>query len=595
MTIDPRRGLLAGGLCLVLSIALVETIPVLFGTPQPMVHVIWRDADHAEREALEHRFHLSEAAELSGGRWAYVPQDTTREALRALVRHPKVADTDGIDRNLFRMAANAPLTNRRGGRIVGMPWAPRVFKLLAGALAAAGVVFLVVAAHARGWVRRDALQPSVLGRGIPVASAEAAGIFRIAFGCLVLVYLVRNPVYPDLLNPYELGRAVGPYGSLMRWLGEHEDVVLWIDPAVKAFGGLFILGIGTTITYMAFVATFLVWASVYTLNISHHVVAALGIAMICLIPSRWGDAWSFDAWRASRIAAGHRSPASKRYGYAMWVPVFVLGVTLAAAAASKLRGGLDWIFNGTVKYHFVSDLEHAWVPWGPRLMRHDALAVPVSAVTVVLEALVLTAVFSRSDRYRLIVGLCVAAMLAGFAVFQGIVWPGWWILLVGFLPWHRIQPASALSAVGATSFAQRAVLSAVVLFQIYAWSARIEARPIISSYDMYATTYASDEEYELASNLTYRVLAINSGGAAQELGCDVDDEAARVLTAAARGGSVERTRMRSILTRCLGRRREVQYVLLEGDRQVFDWQTGRFGWKRGVDRIGPVSVGWLWQ
>jgi hypothetical protein len=112
---------------------------------------------------------------------------------------------------------------------------------------------------------------------------------------------------------------------------------------------------------------------------------------------------------------------------------------------------------------------------------------------------------------------------------------------------------------------------------------------------MYATTYASDEEYEWASNLRYRIVAVTPGGTSDELGCDMDDEAARVLARAGDGGIAERARMKPRLAACLKDRPDVEYVALEGDRQVFDWEAGEFVWKRRVDRIGPVPVRWLWK
>ena len=279
----------------------------------------------------------------------------------------------------------------------------------------------------------------------------------------------------------------------------------------------------------------------------------------------------------------------------MWVPVLVLGVSFAAAAWSKLGKGFEWILNGTVKYIFVSDLEHAWVSWAPQLTENNAVAIGMSGAAVVMEALILTAAFSQSDRYRIAVGWCAASLLAGFALFQGIVWPGWWILLVGFLPWHRIRGASIVSAASSLGGAQRAILCAFVLLQLYASSTGTEARPIISAYDMYSATYASDEEYELASNLTYRILAVTPGGGPSELDCDIDDRAAQVLIGAAAGGTMERERIRPLMEACLENRREVEYVTLEGDRRVFNWHTGRFAWTRSVDRIGPVAVNWVWN
>ena len=213
--------------------------------------------------------------------------------------------------------------------------------------------------------------------------------------------------------------------------------------------------------------------------------------------------------------------------------MFVLGLTMFLAAASKLRDGLDWIANGTVKYHFISDLEHAWVPWGVWLTSSHPVAVALSAAAVIAEVLVLTAAFSTSARYRMATGACAAVLLAGFALFQGIVWPGWWILLLGFFPWHWIGGSRLATATGTLSVAQRVALCLLTVLQVCVGWARIEARPVVSAYDMYSTTYADDEEYELASDLTYRILAVTSGGAAEDLECDLDDDGARVLTDAA--------------------------------------------------------------
>jgi hypothetical protein len=586
----------AGVLALLAAAIVLAVLPIVFGRPRPMVHVQWRGIDSTGRAALERQFELGEARDVGGGRWAYVPRDTGRDRLEALVSHPAVADTDGIDRHLFRIARRAPLTERRGG-LIASPLAARAAKLAAYALIGLGLGLLLAAAlsfgSAAGWSWREVAvaMPGVLERGVPVASPQAAGLFRIVFGGLVLIYLACNPVYPALLEPYEIGRAAGAYGGLMRWLAEHPAIVERIDPALKSLGALVVAGAATSVAYPAFVAAFLLWACVYTLNMSHHVVAAIGVALVCLLPARWGDAWSIDAWWRGRPGA----LASKRYGFAMWVPVVVAGAAFSAAAASKLGHGADWILNGSVKYHFVSDLEHAWVTWGPWLMRHDAVAIPISAAVVVLEAVIVTAAFTRSDGYRLAIGLVAALLLAGFAVFQGVVWPGWWILLVGFLPWHRVRGAVEAGRAAPLALAQRAAVSTFVVFQLYASSVRMEARPIVSAFDMYASTYADDEEYELASNLRYRVFAILPGGAAAELECTIDDQAAEVLSAAGRGAPDARTRMRRVVAGCLDGRRDVEYVKLEGERPIFDWNTNQFTWKRGLDPIGPVPVGWVWQ
>jgi hypothetical protein len=115
---------------------LFAIVPWLFGSPLPMVHVRWADITASDRLALEQRFRLTEAAPLEDGVWAYVPADTSAETIRAIVVHPSVADTDGINRRTLAIADNPPLTPRRGGVIGGAPaWMARATRALAYGLA----------------------------------------------------------------------------------------------------------------------------------------------------------------------------------------------------------------------------------------------------------------------------------------------------------------------------------------------------------------------------------------------------------------------------------------------------------------------------
>ena len=130
----------------------------------------------------------------------------------------------------------------------------------------------------------------------------------------------------------------------------------------------------------------------------------------------------------------------KHYGYRVWVPGLVFGVAFAAAAWAKVVGtGPSWILNGSVKYHFITDSVNAPVDWGLQLAGHPQIAVLASLGAVVAEALVITAALSRNEWYRLGTGRPrVLGLLAGFWLFMGVFWPGWWILLLGFVPWSRL-------------------------------------------------------------------------------------------------------------------------------------------------------------
>ena len=128
------------------SAALVGLVPLLFGSPQPMVHIRWAAIAPPDRLALEERFRLGEAAPLGGDLWAYVPVDTTTQTLRAIVSHPSVEDTDGINRRTFTIADNPPLTPRRGGLLGGAPaWMARGALALAYVLASVAAALLVAA------------------------------------------------------------------------------------------------------------------------------------------------------------------------------------------------------------------------------------------------------------------------------------------------------------------------------------------------------------------------------------------------------------------------------------------------------------------
>ena len=108
------RLLTAGVVSALLGSVVLGAIPVLFGSPLPMVYVYWRGIGTSERVAIEQQFRLSESTRVSEKAWSYVPLDTSPNTLRAIVTHPSIEDTDGINRRAFRLD-RSPLTPRRGG------------------------------------------------------------------------------------------------------------------------------------------------------------------------------------------------------------------------------------------------------------------------------------------------------------------------------------------------------------------------------------------------------------------------------------------------------------------------------------------------
>jgi hypothetical protein len=75
----------------------------------PRVHVRWAAGiAAAERESLERRFALSAGTPRDEATWEYDLTDVSRPAVEALIRHPAVADTHYLDREMARVAADAP-------------------------------------------------------------------------------------------------------------------------------------------------------------------------------------------------------------------------------------------------------------------------------------------------------------------------------------------------------------------------------------------------------------------------------------------------------------------------------------------------------
>ena len=621
MTATSRRCLSWAAACTAVGTLVLSGIPILLGTPRPLIHVTWRNVGPAERSALERGFRLSAPIPLSDARWAYEPLDTSTEILRAIVIHQLVVDTSGINRRALTMASSPPLSPRRGGLLGNAPrWVARVAKLLAYGLfvVAAAAFMLFREARARGhlpsplelrtaWAAflanpaglftvwfscaRDWVQ-----RGVPTASAEAAGLFRIVFGTAVLVFLATEPANPALLQSYEVRAADGVYGTIVRWLGAYPAVAQGLGWWLNASSVLFIAGIFTSVSFACFVLGFLIWAALFTLTTSTHAVGVLGLTLICLLPARWGDAWSIDALLGRVLARPRRQTTGEQHGYVFWVPRLVLGLAFLAAAWSKVGGGLAWILNGTVRYHFISDFDQALVDWGPRLTQSDWVAVAMSGAAVALEALVITAALSQSVTRVLLCGAGAVALLAGFALFQGIVWPAWWILLLAFLPWQCLgkSPPPAFER-SSLNVIQLTVVMMLVAQQFVASAFHLEARPLMSAYDMYAATYASAEDYEEASNLVYRVVVYDQGQVRDLPGCLVDDRTASLLPAAAAGASEARERLRSLVGPCVETQSSATVFALEGDRRVYNWKERRFEVRRRIDVIGPFAADWLRQ
>ena len=427
-----------------------------------------------------------------------------------------------------------------------------------------------------------------LARGIPIVSAETAAAFRILFTALVLAYLLRHPAQiPEQLP----GDSDTSYAAIVvRWLGGTPAIGSHLNSILVGAALFVIAGAGTRVAYAIFLLAFLAWACLQTFNSSHHPISALAVLMIGLLPARWSDAWSVDAWirlRRGRVAGA----ASRRYGYAPWLPGFVMGVAFAAAAWSKVGNGPDWILNGTIRYHFVTDLRDALVAWGPWLTSLPGVAVAGSFAAVAIETLLIVAAFLRGWKVRALLGVAALSLLAGFALFQGVIWAGWWILLLGFLPWALVTGSPAHRSTGeAIGPAQLIVIVLIAVQQLVVSADHIESRPLFSTYDMYSTTYDSPAQYEAKSNMVYRVIGVDATGVELPFeDCVISDNEAVGLVEALRQRPDDQESV-GIVRECLTRQPAAVQIILEGDKRVYDWPTGQFQWKRRLSTFGPLQL-----
>jgi hypothetical protein len=281
----------------------------------------------------------------------------------------------------------------------------------------------------------------------------------------------------------------------------------------------------------------------------------------------------------------------------------VLGTSLAAAAFAKIRlGGVGWITNGTVKYHFLTDSPDAPVDWGLHLGQYDGLAIALSFAAVAIEAFVLVGACSTRYSYRLAAGVGALALFAGFALFQGLFWPAWWVLLLAFLPWHRVwlkpdttyeermheggmwRPASAGPRPSeALRPAHVVAIAAVILQQAVASAARIEVAPLVSAFDMYSSTYASPADYESKAGMSYWIAAQFADGKSDS--CRVSREDADAVV------SREVRQRARVLENCFHRAAAaVRTVSIEGSRRAVDWARWRLGDEVRVTLAGPIAV-----
>lgn len=586
-----RSWIVVSLVALVAAFLVTAARPLLIDAGPPLVHVRWRaDVGEAERRALEERFGLRQVRYREAATWEYELKDIGASNIQALVRNRAVDDTHYIDRHEFAVEADAPRPWPRPGR-VGQ-FAPRLARgLAAGGVLAFGALALVAALLAR---RPDGPRAiarplaSFVSRGVPALSPFALAVFRLAFGTALALYIAAS-LYPIDPFPRPSHRTNAPVVDigLIHWLAANGELVRAIQCLSIAAAVLFAVGVRARMTYATTCAGIVLWMLVRTLRGGSHEFGVLLIPLLCLMAVPWGEAPAVHEWRR-RGTSGVRS---RRYGYGPWLLNLTLGLAFAAAAWAKLRGGPDWVLNGTIKYAFVADGEQAPVPWGLTIATMPRLAVLMSAAAVATEALVIASAFVRGAGPRLIAGLAATALLAGFFLFQGVLWLAWWILLLGFLPWQWIDggsDATALVGTSRLSRTQAACAVALIAIQIAVSGWFVELEPIASRYDMYSKTRSSPAQFDREEpDVRRRVVAIGANGIPSDITACLSQENAlsELWTAATRGSSPPT----ASLAECASGLVAARFRLLQ-DERAFDWTAGRFYWRYRDRTVAEIAA-----
>ena len=607
--------------CLALAVAVPVGARAVAGPQGAVVHVRWQDAESADerqRAALESRFRLTDGQLLEGTTWRYVLRDPSSANVRALIADPSVDDTHHIDRREGTVASSATRMPRQGQLLVSgdtlVRFADGIALLLAAFIAlvgttawagaqswraAAGLVQVRVARRSAPAVTTAVSVARWMSRGIPELSARTAGIFRVIFGVAVLIFFALHPEgMPSLTAMFDPLIYSPSHATVLDWLRAHPAVVNALTTWLLVTGAAFTIGLLTRLSYTLFVAGAVTWAFVAVSHDSTHPNSTLVMTLVALLPSRWGDAFSVDSL-LRRSASPRPHVSARRYGYSVWVPGLVFGVAFAAAAWAKIaRSGVDWVLNGSVKYHFVTDSLNAPVQWGLTLAGHPWVAVVASLGAVLVELLVITAAFTRHEWYRATMGVAGLALLGGFWLFMGVLWPAWWILFLGFLPWQHFDRwlgrssaaggiATAEHALSTATVAQLAAVAFVLGQQVVISTLAIERAPMFTNYPMYSWTFASTDQFDAYVRPYYRIVVATHGGDV-ELACNASEDLVEEFQEALRGSSGA---AESIWASVHGCRRDItgaRDVRLEGDRRVFDWKTLEFTTTRAAIVLGPL-------
>ena len=354
---------------------------------------------------------------------------------------------------------------------------------------------------------------------MPPLSGRALGAFRMALG-LGLFAAVRHEVPVAVALEHQLVSSWLARLDLVRTLSASPHAIAWIWHATSILFLCFAIGLLPRLTLAAAAAAMTLFVGVGLTSKGMHDwgIPLITVWMLVLVP--WRDSIGVQTviarWR--RRVPPPVSPSLR--GLAVWLPGLTLGLAFLAAAFAKLdTSGVVWITSGAVRFHFIEDARQAPGSWGLLLARSDVAAVALSLAAVLIEGAFWTVAFFKHPAVRALYGVAGFGMLAGFYLFQGVFWPGWWALFLAFLPWSLIDRLTIrIRATDAERASRSQVLhepaetpldtpvplprlasAAIVMLtlqQPIVSALRVESEPFFSDYSMYSYTWPSKEAFD---------------------------------------------------------------------------------------------------
>jgi hypothetical protein len=178
---------------------------------------------------------------------------------------------------------------------------------------------------------------------------------------------------------------------------------------------------------------------------------ALAITMLILALSRCGDAWSMDAWRATRGDGGdalRRRPPSGEYRWPIRMVWLLMSLVFCAAGASKLvRSGHAWFTSDHLAMTLIQAHHYHLkppTPIGLYLARFPLLCNVMAAGVVMLELAFPLALVWR--RVRAPIVLATLMMQIGIGLLMAVWFRQFLFLYIFWVPWDRVGRALAAGA-----------------------------------------------------------------------------------------------------------------------------------------------------